>query len=621
MALPEQPDSTSALEELRQKLYSNTAPESLPAQSHETPAAFTPGADVGWKPETPPPPKKKTSWSVLFLLGALAIFIIALAVAAYFLVFGGGATSSDRIDISVAPIPALRSGDVATLLVTVTNNNRTPITNTKFSIAFPESARDANNPLAAYPRFEDTIGDIPPGESRQQTVRVVLSGSTGEVVTLPLKLEYKTEGSNAVFIKEMTHTVTITSSPLSVTVQTDGVAPGGQEVALTVRVHSDSPVPLENVAVLAEYPFGFIPSKAGVSLFDIGTLAAGSDASVTVRGTLTGEDAAERVFRFSAGTKGTGNTLGIVYASGQGTVLLSRPFVATTFSVNGTTGTDLVVPAGKMTEVRLAWANTLPTDITNTTITVQLAGDALDASSVTASGGFYRSVDRTVLFAPDTNPVLANLAAGTVANGSFSFTTKAAGQNPSITALITVTGKNSAGGGAPTQLTSTMTKTILVGTELGAKVRASRTAGPFKNTGPIPPQPNVESTYTVLLSFTSSVNSVAGATMRAVLPSYVRYVSSNDSNVTYDANTRTVTWTAGDVAAGTTATNPKQSAFQVALLPSTSQRGTSPVLVTSITYSGTDRFTKRVLEGTVPEVSTQTSQDPGYQAAFGEIAR
>ncbi len=621
MALPEQQDSASALEELRQKLYSNTAPMVASVQPHDTQSSFAPGADVGWKPEAPPSPKKKTPWSVLFLLGALGIFILALAVAAYFLVFGGGATSSDRIDMSVAPIPTLRSGDVATLLVTITNNNRTAITSPHLSIAFPDSARSADVLTQPYPRYEDSLGDVLPGESVTRTVRVVLSGSAGEGITLPLKLEYKTDGSNAVFVKEMTHTVTITSSPLSVSVQTDGVVPGGQEVALTVRVHSDSPVPLENVAVLAEYPFGFIPSKAGVSLFDIGTLAPGGDASVVVRGTLTGEDAAERVFRFSAGTKGAGNTLGIVYASGQGTVQLSQPFVATTFSVNGTTGTDLVIPSGKMTEVRLAWANTLPTDITNAIITVQLAGDALDAASVTASGGFYRSADQTVFFAPDTNPVLANVAAGTVANGSFTFSTKTAGQNPSITALITVTGKNSANGNAPTQLTSTMTKTIRVGTDLGARVRASRTAGTFKNTGPIPPQPNVESTYTILLSFTSSVNSVAGATMRAVLPSYVRYVSSTDSAITYDPATRSVTWNAGDVAAGTVAANPKQGAFQVALLPSTSQKGTSPILVTSITYSGTDRFTKRVLEGTVPEVSTQTSQDPGYQTSFGEIAR
>lgn len=621
MTPPEQSDSTSALEELRQKLYSNTAPESFPTQVHETSDALISGTDVGWKPETPPPQKKKVSWSIRFLLGALSIFILALVVAAYFLVFGQGATSSDRIDINIAPIPTLRSGDVATLLVTVTNNNRTMITGSHLSIAFPDVARSAEVPGQPFPRYEDSLGDIPPGESVTRTVRVVLSGSAGEMINLPLTLEYNTDGSNAVFVKEAMHALTITSSPLSVTVLTDGVVPSGQEITLTVRVHSDSPVPIEHVAVLAEYPFGFIPSKAGVSLFDIGTLAPGEDVSVSVRGTFTGEDAAERIFRFSAGTKGTANTLGVVYAFGQGTIQLSRPFVATTFSVNGTTGTDLVIPSGKTAEVRLAWANTLPTDITNTTVSVQLTGDALDSSSVTASGGFYRSVDQTVLFAPDTNPVLANFAAGTLANGSFSFSTKMASQNPSITARITVTGKNSAGGNAPVQLSSTVTKTILVGTELGARVRASRTTGTFKNTGPIPPQPNVESTYTILLSFTSSVNSVAGATMRAVLPSYVRYVRSNDNTVTYDAATRTVTWSAGDVPAGTTVANPKQSAFQVALLPSTSQKGTSPVLANTITYSGTDRFTKRALEGTVPEVSTQTSQDPGYQASFGEIAR
>ena len=43
--------------------------------------------------------------------------------------------------------------------------------------------------------------------------------------------------------------------------------------------------------------------------------------------------------------------------------------------------------------------------------------------------------------------------------------------------------------------------------------------------------------------------------------------------------------------------------------------------MSGISYSGTDRFTRRLLEGTVAEVNTQTTKDPGYQPAFGEVAR
>lgn len=196
-------------------------------------------------------------------------------------------------------------------------------------------------------------------------------------------------------------------------------------------------------------------------------------------------------------------------------------------------------------------------------------------------------------------------------------------RNPFVTAVITVTGRNSKDGNAPTILTSSMTRTIKVGTDLALTARSARTTGPFKNTGPVPPQANVESTYTMLLSLTSSVNSVAGATVRAVLPSYVRFVgatSPSDGSITYDPNSRSVTWAAGEVQAGTK-NSPKQGAFQVALLPSTTQRGTSPVLMSTITYTGTDRFTRRTLSGAAPDVSTQTTGDPAYQGTQGVVAR
>jgi hypothetical protein len=194
-------------------------------------------------------------------------------------------------------------------------------------------------------------------------------------------------------------------------------------------------------------------------------------------------------------------------------------------------------------------------------------------------------------------------------------------RNPAITATITISGRTSKSGNAPVSEMATMTRTIQVATDLGVTVRSSRLDSTFKNTGPIPPQPNVESTYTILMDLTSSVNSVAGATVKGTLPPYVRFVgptSPADGSITYDSNTRVVTFLAGEVPAGGVT---KRGSFQVALLPSTSQRGTSPVLMSAVSYTGTDRFTKRLLEGSLPSVSTQTIGDAGYQGTQGEVTR
>ncbi len=619
-------NNASALEELRQKLYANAAPPSFPAPANTASVSSTPNIDA-WQEKTAPEPKKKMAWSVLFLIGALIIFVGALGAAAYFLVFGGGAISNDHVSISVAPIPSLRSGDVATLLVTVKNENPTTISSTHLSVVFPENARSADDPLKPYPRYDEDLGDIPVGESVTRTVRAALSGAEGDVLTLPLKLEYKTEGSNATFVKEETHDVTITSSPLSLRVVVPTQATAGQEITLQVVVHSDAAVAMENITVSAEYPFGFLPAKTGLSttFFDVGTLAPGKDATVLVRGTLTGEDNDERVFRFKVGTKSP-NGLGLTYATGQGSIALSHPFLATTFAINSNSGTDIVIPSDQGASAVLQWVNTLASDITDAQILVKLSGDALDVNSVSATGGFYRSVDSTIVFSRDTSPGLARLAPGASGNGSFSFSTKGTEamnklRNPAITATITISGRSSKGGNAPILETATMTRSIQIATDLAVVARSSRTDTTFKNTGPVPPQPNVESTYTILMDLTSSVNSVDGATVRGTLPPYVRFVgptSPADGSITFDSNSRVVSFAAGKVSAGGVV---KRGAFQVALLPSTSQRGTSPVLMSAVSYTGTDSFTKRLLEGPLPSVTTQTIGDVGYQSVQGEVAR
>ncbi len=623
-------DTSSALEELRQKLYANNAPESFPQQTTHAPSVHQAPLEetTAWAVEEP---KKKVAWSVMFLLGALGVFVLALGVAAYFLVFGGGTISTDNVEVTVAPIPSLRSGDVATLLVTVKNNNPTPMVGAVLSISFPESARAADNPTVPYPRFEDVMGDIAPGTATTRTVRVVLSGAEGEVFSLPLKVEYKTDGSNATFVKDEIHDVTITSSPLSVRVVAPPSATAGQDITLQVYVRSDATAVLENIVVFAEYPFGFIPAKTGLSttLFDVGTIAPGQEASVSVRGTLSGEDMDERVFRFKAGTRGAQGTLGITYASGQGSVALSNPFLATTFAINGNRGTDLVVPVGSSNAIQLEWTNGLSEDLTDVQVQVKLSGEVMDPASVTVTGGFYRSADQTVIFGKETNATMARLPSGGKGAGSISFRTKSADavaslRNPIIAATVTVSGRSNADGNAPTRNTATINRTIQVGTDLGFSSYSSRVLGPFTNTGPVPPQANSETTYTLVFDFTATVNSLAGATAKGVLPPYVRFVgatSPNDGSITFDEATRTVTWAAGEVAAGTTSTAPKRGAFQVALLPSFSQQGTSPILMSSVSYSATDRFTKRLLEGRGQDVSTQSSRDPGFISTQGEVAR
>lgn len=626
---PSTPDDTSTLERLRRKLYAPEAPASFPEPALRPAAPEAPVAgQEGWAPPAvPSAPKKKVSYAALFLGIAGAFFVLALMVAAYFLVFGGRSVSTDRIDIQIDGPSSISSGDIMTVLVAVENGNPVPVQETMLMLAFPDTTRSAADQSVPFTRYEDTLGTVAPGETATRSVQAMVFGAEGERVRVPVTFEYRVEGSNATFVKEAEYEVTITSSPLSVRAEAVSEVSVGQPLVFAVTVRSNAQAPLENVAVFAQYPFGFASVRGEGPLFEVGTLAPGEERTLTVQGTLSGEDADERVFRFTAGTTQgeSPSALAVSYATALAPVTLAKPFLATTLSINRDTGANPVIDAGVPVQGSLSWLNTLATPVLDGQISVALSGSALDTASVSAYGGYYRSSDTTILYSRETDASLASLAPGTSGNGTFSFKTKptaelAGTKNPAITATVSVVGRRVGERNVPESVSSSVVRTIKVGTELTLAARALYSTGPFKNTGPWPPVADQETTYTITLDLANSVNTVADTVVSGVLPTYVRFVSGSDGSVSYNPATRTVSWKAGDVEAGTGYGTPRKAAsFQVALLPSVSQRGTSPILVSSLTAAGVDRFTQKQLTLTAPEVTTRITNDPAYMQGKAEV--
>jgi hypothetical protein len=157
---------------------------------------------------------------------------------------------------------------------------------------------------------------------------------------------------------------------------------------------------------------------------------------------------------------------------------------------------------------------------------------------------------------------------------------------------------------------STVTKTFKVVTVVTLSASSLYTSGSISNSGPIPPRANQATTYTVLWSAQNKGSAVAGGTVSTILPSYVSYtgLTSGSGTFSYDDKSRTVSWNAGDLAQGANV----QGAFQVSLIPSTSQKGGAPSLTSTATFSGYDRFAGVQVSATAVPVTTETKGDPGY---------
>lgn len=631
MDLPPE-DDTSSLERLREQLYTPRdiagAPRpNLSPRPHDPAQAW----EALKRQETGMPHRRRLSGAGLFFIGAVVFFVIAGGASFFLFVAGGRSVSTDNIVISVQGPTSIAGGETVPLSITIENRNPVAITDTHFTVDFPVGTRSPDSVLAALPRHTDSLGAIAAGAMVSRTVRAVLFGEENQVAHLVMRIEYRTADSNAVFIKEKNYDLTITTSPLSVSVDALTEVPSGQSFSFSIVVRSNATTPLPDAALLAEYPFGFVPTKTspavtGTSLFTLGTLAPGAEKKVTITGTLSGQDGDARAFRFTAGTGHDANNSALVvpYTTRTTSVTIAKPFLAVDFRLNGSTAETSAVRTGMPIQGLLTWTNTLPSTIYDGAISVTLSGDALDKGSVTTQNGFYQSANDTVLFDRDTDRGLGLLEPNDSGNGSFSFTTKqgaalAGLRNPSITLIISIAGRRVSESSVPERVSSTITRVVKVATDLVLTSRAVRTTGPFANSGPWPPVPEQETTYTVLLAVSNTVNSAADAIVSMTLPSYVRFtgaVNPAGGALTYNNATREVSWNIGEVPAGTTA---RTAAFQVALLPSTSQRGTSPILVYAQKLSGYDRFAQQTIESVAPDIDIETTSDPAYKSVDGTV--
>ncbi len=501
------------LETLRARLY---APKPVETVMPDTLSEQQAPNMTAWTPPPPPvikAPRPKLPSSLWFLIGAGAFFAVAGVIAALFIIFGGRSVSTANVAIDVQGPTTIASGDTVPILISIKNNNPVAMNGATITVKLPDGTRNADDTDQALDQYSDSLGDIAPGTMAQRTVRAVLFGAENQQLTIPIHVEYHTTGSNATSVKDQNYVVTVTTSPISVNVTSVNQVTSGQPVTLRVSVRSNATTQLDNISLLGEYPFGFIPTNStpaptSGSYFALGSFAPSEEKIVSVTGTLTGSEGDQRVFHFTAGTaKSDGSAaLGLSYMSNDAIIAIAKPLLGLTVSLNRESGDPVTVPQGQSVQGSVSWLNSLTDPVSNTQVSVKFSGTAFDPNTVLAQNGFYRSSDNTIIFDKDSNPGLALLQSNDSGAGAFSFTPKSGVRNPTVTLVFTVTGTHA---GAP--LTSTVTRTVKIGTGVSISSKIERAGNGITNTGPIPPTPDTETTYTVLLNAANTINSVGGA--------------------------------------------------------------------------------------------------------------
>jgi len=636
MVLPQDKDK---IENLKRGLYSrnsgNITNRNFPKMERPEYAV-----ESDWNDKPVPYSPSRGVFIKWFLLGSFAFFLLALMFAGFMFWRGNNTVSGNNINISVLGPVSVSGGDTVTLDVAIANGNSIPLESSVLGIEFPSGARSVDDASQELVRTREDVGLVPAGGTLKRTIKAVLYGEKDTTKDIKIIFEYRVKGSNAVFSKEKIYTVAIISSPIVMEVTYPNEVGTGDIFVLTLNISSNSSVPIKNLLVTADYPFGFTYKKGtpdadfSKNTWLIKELASGSKKVIKIEGSLEAQDNEERTFRLHAGTASDKDpkVIGIDFTNFLASVAVTKPLLGVDLMIGGSRGDTFVTGASTKVSGSVSWSNNLTTKIVSPKIEIKLSGNAFDKSSVRVQdGGFYRSQDNTIIWDKTTGSGFAEFAPGDRGEVAFEFVTSAlapgrtTSRNQEIVADVSVTGTRLDDNSSGQTVTMKTNKKIKIATDVAVSGKSLYSIGGFKNTGPIPPQAERETTFTVVLQATNSLNNISNASLRATLPNYVRWlgkISPTDEDVQYDENTRTILWNIGNIGAGSGFTSgAKQLAFQIALAPSLSQVGSAPVLVSGISIAGTDAGTGLNVNVTAPNVTTLFISDPIYGDGLDKVVQ
>ncbi|MFA5997371.1 MAG: hypothetical protein WC791_02670 [Candidatus Paceibacterota bacterium] len=624
-------DVKSKISELEKELYS----KDFTAHRVEDILAPKQAAEVPvWSAEEEMPPKtfdeaamiRRHNMMKKFVKFSIGFFVLAVAIAAFVWWRGANIVSGDNIAIDIVAPVAAAGGEPFDSKFTITNNNKVPIEVATLLIEYPTGFYSTPN-KTDLPRVSKDFGVIAVGQSISETVNTLLYGEESTNKDVSVTLEYRMAGSNAILKKVTTYSIKVASSPVNIQLVTPRQASSGQEIEMDVDISSNSRDAISALVVNATYPSGFTFISANIApsydnnVWVLSNLAPQEKRTIKIIGIIEGQEGEDKVSKISVGTQSVNDErqIGIIYNATTESSNITKPFLALELAVNNNRAQNNVASINKGVRVDVFWKSNNDTKVTDAVIAVKLKGTALNKYSIYASsGGFYRSVDNTIVWDKTGNQDLSVLEPGANGMVTFSFSPTALGvgsgtliKNPQIIFEVSASALQTGEASSLGKITTRATGSVKFDTEVKIAAKGLYFTGPFQSTGPLPPQADKETTYTVSLTAQNSANNVSSTYIKTTLPIYVDWKNNiypEGEDITFNESTREIAWNVGRIPAGGT----RDASFQISIIPSINHINTSPLLTGEFDMISIDDFTKSEIRDKKPALTTYISSDPQF---------
>ncbi len=546
--------------------------------------------------------ERGVSFGTKFLMFATIILLAALGFSTWRVMSLRNVVSASNIDMQANITPYIEGGELTPLSLTLRNRNTASLENGKITLLYKQGNGSQDEQEKRQEKRD--VGTLASGDVKTVDFNVSLYGSESETRDLTLKLEYGVVGSNAVFTKIITKQVILKTPPISVAISGPDKVSIGQSGTYSFVVKNNSATTSIPSVLTLQFPSNFtIESSEPKSIprsmsWSIATLPKGETQTVLVTGSFNGKQGDTNTIVAKVGGRGDSQSeIGIVYSSFTMDVLLRASPLVLLANISNELGVSDVIKYGDKTRLVLSYTNGSQEPLEDLSIKISLSGDAILYNNVDPTTGYYDSIAKTITWNKATFPDFAVLPPSGQGTIQVVMPIVARGTNsPVLKVAVTAVASSK----SVDDVVATITKTYAVSGSASLVASTQYKTSSFVNSGPIPPQPNQETTYTANLRV-SAQNAISNTKVSFTLPAYVTWRNvTSDGRVTYDAKTRTVSWNIGRVDQGQSV----MADIGVSVKPSQSHVGQSPVITSGIILNADEEASRIHLKSTLSPLTT-----------------
>lgn len=572
--------------------------------------------------------KKKRGYRIKMVIIGILFFVISVALSSIFLIGGGNTISGENISIAVNAPFTVGGGEAIPIQVGITNNNAVAIQSATLIVEYPEGTQSVSESGKELFIERLSLETINSGETLNIPLRALVFGEENDEKEIKVSVEYRVQGSNALFFKDVEpHRFKISSSPVSLnTVNTIKIS-SGQETEITLNVTSNSPTTLTDVLVKADFPSSFDFSKSdpqptyGQNMWLITDLDPEETETITITGVLIGRESDEYAVNLTVGIPGEREpqNLASVFATDRIDFIIEQPFLDINLRIAGQSGPEIVIDPGEQAGGVIEITNTLEDTIYDASIIVTLSGNALSEVDVDAQqGGFYNSSNNTITWDVGNMSQLEQITPGETERVTFSLEpSDGVNRTPQIDVDVAVSARRVSENRVAEKLNGAASAVVKVVSIPVLRADVGHNNSVFSDSGAIPPIAEEATTYTVSFMIENGSNEITESEVTASLPPYVTYLdnTAGSGSLSFNSTNRVITWRVGSVEANAS----EFTSFQISFLPSQSQIGTTPTLVGEQRLKATDRFTGSVVRDASSALTTELSSESGFDSNNGVV--